>query len=94
MWMITQLVPRIQTPLTAIEGSKHTTSKGVGGFNGCGSNDGGGAKVAGGDGWLGGSRIQTLLITIQGFKHTTGKVVRLFDGGRSGGAPDWNTCWG
>jgi hypothetical protein len=77
-----------------IEGPKHTMGEGVGGFDGCGSNDGRGAEVAGGDGWLvGGGRIQMPLTMIQGSKHTTGKVVRLFDGGCSGGAPDWNTCW-
>jgi hypothetical protein len=86
MQMITQLVPRIQISLTVIEGPKHTTSEGVGGFNGCGSNDGRGAKVARGDGWLiGGSRIQTPLTMIQRSKHITCKVVRLFNGGCSRG---------
>jgi len=33
-----------------IEGPKHTTGEGVGVFDGCGSNNGGGAKLAGGDG--------------------------------------------
>jgi hypothetical protein len=46
---ITQRVPRIQTPLSTIEGPKHTTSKGVGVFDGCGSDDGG-AELAGGYG--------------------------------------------
>jgi len=70
-----------------IEGSKYTTSEGVEGFNGCGSYNGRGAKVARGDGWLiGGSRIQTLLTMIQRSKHITGKVVRLLNGGCSRGA--------
>jgi hypothetical protein len=35
-----------------IERPKHTMGEGVGGFDGCGSNNGRGAEVAGGDGWL------------------------------------------